>query len=324
MGILLKHESRATFEFFRPPNSLESVRSKSCDKEFADHFLFSTTNSDHQFWVGVERDGADYRLKPVDGDSESPGIFSMKDSRFLTEAFRVHPLLASADGIHSQLIKLDDQRFSFWYFQRRVFAVPAGTPFRREGTKGEIANLVWEVSKSVFSKFEKVSPIKLKDSNDSTTSRVHLNRVKSDSTSFYLETESYLSSQAHLIGKAENQSFWLFGKKLFSSFDLDLSAEDVAALANEERNKRRLQLEKAHALESMTKQLDSRAKRQTISQDVKTAVWQRDQSRCVECESQVSLEFDHIIPFSMGGSNTVRNLQLLCESCNRRKGATLG
>ena len=33
------------------------------------------------------------------------------------------------------------------------------------------------------------------------------------------------------------------------------------------------------------------------------------------------LEFDHIIPWSQGGSNTARNLELRCESCNRKKGA---
>lgn len=57
---------------------------------------------------------------------------------------------------------------------------------------------------------------------------------------------------------------------------------------------------------------------------MKIAVWQRDSGRCVECDSNEDLEFDHIIPLAMGGANTLRNLQLLCGSCNRRKGATLG
>lgn len=61
-----------------------------------------------------------------------------------------------------------------------------------------------------------------------------------------------------------------------------------------------------------------------ISQDVKDKVWRRDEGRCVECGSNENLEFDHIIPFSKGGANTYRNIQLLCESCNRSKSAKIG
>jgi hypothetical protein len=56
-----------------------------------------------------------------------------------------------------------------------------------------------------------------------------------------------------------------------------------------------------------------------ISQEVKDLVWNRDIGKCTQCGSNEKLEFDHIIPFSKGGSNTYRNIQLLCEPCNRKK-----
>lgn len=118
--------------------------------------------------------------------------------------------------------------------------------------------------------------------------------------------------------------YWLYQKKLYVTTDQELNPEDVAALVNEAANRRRLQLEKAHALQAMTEELSKGPRREHIPQDVKVLIWQRDGGRCVTCRSQSDLEFDHIIPVAMGGSNTARNLQLLCEPCNRRKGATLG
>jgi TPR repeat protein len=57
----------------------------------------------------------------------------------------------------------------------------------------------------------------------------------------------------------------------------------------------------------------------TISSEVRREVWRRDEGKCVKCGSRERLEYDHIIPFSEGGSNTTRNIELLCESCNRAK-----
>lgn len=59
--------------------------------------------------------------------------------------------------------------------------------------------------------------------------------------------------------------------------------------------------------------------RAPISKEVQREVWRRDGGRCVECGSKENLEFDHIIPVSEGGANTARNLQVLCEACNRKK-----
>ncbi len=65
------------------------------------------------------------------------------------------------------------------------------------------------------------------------------------------------------------------------------------------------------------------ARREYIPDHVKIFVWRRDGGRCVTCSRQERLEFDHIIPVSKGGSNTARNLQLLCERCNRKKGSAI-
>lgn len=59
----------------------------------------------------------------------------------------------------------------------------------------------------------------------------------------------------------------------------------------------------------------------SIPQDVKIAVAARDGGRCRQCGSTRELHFDHVIPWSKGGANTVANIQLLCGPCNRRKGA---
>jgi hypothetical protein len=60
-----------------------------------------------------------------------------------------------------------------------------------------------------------------------------------------------------------------------------------------------------------------------IPSKVKVAVWRRDQGKCVDCGSKEKLEYDHILPYSKGGSNTERNIQLMCEKCNRQKGAKI-
>jgi hypothetical protein len=56
-----------------------------------------------------------------------------------------------------------------------------------------------------------------------------------------------------------------------------------------------------------------------IPSEVKQQVWQRDKGKCVLCGSKRHLEFDHELPVSKGGSNTVNNIRILCKDCNRKK-----
>jgi HNH endonuclease len=57
-----------------------------------------------------------------------------------------------------------------------------------------------------------------------------------------------------------------------------------------------------------------------IPTPVKLEVWKRDKGRCVECGVTDNLHFDHIIPWSRGGSSlTAANVQLLCARHNIAK-----
>jgi hypothetical protein len=60
--------------------------------------------------------------------------------------------------------------------------------------------------------------------------------------------------------------------------------------------------------------------RDPIPQSIKQFIYARDGGKCVFCASMDVLEYDHVIPWSEGGADTVENLQLLCRPCNRAKG----
>jgi len=60
--------------------------------------------------------------------------------------------------------------------------------------------------------------------------------------------------------------------------------------------------------------------RRVIPTHVKLAVWKRDGGRCVLCGASGELHFDHIVPYSKGGTSLVpENIQLLCARHNIQK-----
>lgn len=61
-----------------------------------------------------------------------------------------------------------------------------------------------------------------------------------------------------------------------------------------------------------------------IPTHVKLEVWARDGGRCVTCGATDELHFDHIVPFSKGGTSlTAENVQLLCARHNLVKSANI-
>lgn len=61
-----------------------------------------------------------------------------------------------------------------------------------------------------------------------------------------------------------------------------------------------------------------------IPKAMKTEVRERARGRCEKCGKKYEpqlMEVDHITPYSIGGTSTLDNLQLLCRICNSKKGA---
>jgi len=60
--------------------------------------------------------------------------------------------------------------------------------------------------------------------------------------------------------------------------------------------------------------------RAAIPADVRAHVFDRDQRACRRCGATEDLTLDHIHPWSIGGTDTPDNLQVLCRPCNSSKG----
>jgi hypothetical protein len=62
----------------------------------------------------------------------------------------------------------------------------------------------------------------------------------------------------------------------------------------------------------------------TIPRQTQFRVLKRDNQICAVCSKPVldeDIEFDHVIPWSKGGSTEDSNIRLLCRECNRRRRA---
>lgn len=62
-------------------------------------------------------------------------------------------------------------------------------------------------------------------------------------------------------------------------------------------------------------------RRRHIPDALRIQVYDRDGWKCLHCGSVERLSLDHIHPYSLGGEDTLDNLQTLCRPCNSRKGA---
>jgi 5-methylcytosine-specific restriction endonuclease McrA len=135
----------------------------------------------------------------------------------------------------------------------------------------------------------------------------------------WLESEG--EARAVPVLRAPGRHYWWCRGRFYWEDD-DLSPEDVYALVYERERRRDRQLERARAVMAI-ESLPRRPRREVIPREVRQAVFERDSGCCVECGSNFEIQYDHIIPLARGGANTVANLQVLCATCNQKKGSSL-
>lgn len=115
----------------------------------------------------------------------------------------------------------------------------------------------------------------------------------------------------------EGRQFWLYCNRTYWD-DEDLKPEDVVALVAEKERRKAQRLERAHhALRTENEPREMR--RGPIPRELRKAVWERDEGKCVDCGATFDLQFDHILPFAKGGATTLDNLAVRCAPCNLLK-----
>lgn len=111
--------------------------------------------------------------------------------------------------------------------------------------------------------------------------------------------------------------WWLYDGWLWRT-NRDYTEEQIELLIIDEIDKERRKFERLKKIHLNHEEI-VKERRERIPEEVRRSVWFRDEGKCVRCGSDKDLEFDHIIPVSKGGSNTEKNVQLLCKECNRKK-----
>jgi hypothetical protein len=132
-----------------------------------------------------------------------------------------------------------------------------------------------------------------------------------------------------LTTAAAQRRVWFFrdGVYIADSPVLPQDMEEVAQLVKAFHSQRDLALKRLRDEvanhEATEAYVASGVVRQPLPDDVKLLVWARDGGACVRCGARSKLHFDHIIPLAKGGSDSVENIQILCERCNLLKGSSL-
>ncbi len=121
---------------------------------------------------------------------------------------------------------------------------------------------------------------------------------------------------ARIIEDGQRALWWTLDG--FYWADEGLDAEAVSRLVWDRERRQDARLGRLRTARARAEEVAT-ARRTRIPDDVRAFVWERDDGRCVHCDAEDDLQFDHVIPVALGGGNGAETVQLLCGGCNRTK-----
>ncbi len=138
----------------------------------------------------------------------------------------------------------------------------------------------------------------------------------------FLERQAAQKDGPMAVAILNGRCYWQFQDRFYWESE-GLTSQEVHALVVMREQRKKRQLDTAQTNFSLGSGQRVASGRRAIPDDVKVYVMRRDAGSCRACGSTRELQFDHIIPLAMGGSNEAENLQILCGPCNRSKSSGL-
>jgi 5-methylcytosine-specific restriction endonuclease McrA len=136
-----------------------------------------------------------------------------------------------------------------------------------------------------------------------------------------MQKKARSNSEPEYYCRFQGWNYWRFKDRWYLEND-GLKSDEVEALIRADQLKLNKKINEAKAASAADRAPDGKL-REFIPKDVRLVVWKRDGGVCRHCGAAINLEFDHIIPVSLGGADSADNLQVLCQTCNRQKGASI-
>lgn len=149
--------------------------------------------------------------------------------------------------------------------------------------------------------------------------KTQAHRVAKMTKQQFADADALQHHQVTFVLRIGDRNYWQHQGRFYWD-DENRGAPQVHALLATRQQRRDAQIQRAEQTVTMGT-MPRQNQRGAISDEVKHFVWTRDGGACRTCGSTTELQFDHVIPVSMGGSGEPENLQILCGPCNRRKGA---